>query len=79
MFTVIKCENKRNGLKKLFVRRRYYVDTVSEGDFAFLLLTLNDSEKIDWKQIEQILAGKTGNVLLQKGLELKILPLCRRM
>ena len=70
MFTVIKCENKRNGLKKLFVRRRYYVDTVSEGDLHFLLLTLNDSEKIDWKQIEQILAGKTGNVLLQKGLEL---------
>ena len=70
MFTVITYENKRNGFRKIFVRRKYYIDTVSEGGLHFLLLTLNDGRRVDWRQVERILAGRTKNVLLQQGLTL---------
>ncbi len=68
MFTIIRCEDQRKGLAKLFVRRKYYVDTVCEEELRFIQLLINDREQIDWERIRQILGYNRGAVLVEDGI-----------
>lgn len=74
MFTILQCENQRKGLAKLFVRRKYFFHMVSDKGMRFMVLTINDKDKIDWKRIENIL-GKTA----RKTLLAEDIPRRRRM
>lgn len=68
MLIIVKHETAQKGLSKLFSRQEYYIDTVNEKEFRFLLLTIKGGKKINWERLRQLLEENRGRVLLQEGL-----------
>lgn len=74
MLTVIQCKNERRGLGKLLLRRKYYVELITDPaagrSFRFLLLTLNERHKVDWKRVRAILGENARTALIQPDIRL---------
>lgn len=70
MFTILQCKDQRKGLAKLFVRRKYFFEMVSEKGVRFMVLTINDKDKIDWRRIENILGKTARKTLLAEDIPL---------